>query len=702
MDAKYLQRIYWRISGVIMLLVVIALGINSWLSHRTFEAELVPEAARKAVTVGATVRKLILKAVESGIDYRALYGVDTAFAEVFEDNPEFTSMAATDTQGAILYKKGRQAAGADAHFKSSGVLERMDQPPADADAVLVGGQYIVSLPLVQGSERLGALHIGIDRKFVDNIMLELSLDLLVVLVVALFFTLELLNFLAGARLESGMSGLSETMQRIRARDFTNRISASTRDEVGRIVSHLDRRIAQINAGYQQLTRDLQTALKNASSDRRIALQEVVEKWEALRATFRFGSATDAPPLTGAGVGSIRAPLFVFILAEELTRSFLPGYINQLLVPIPGLSPQIVIGLPIVLFMLIVALGQPYLGSWSEKTGRRRTMLIGATIATVGFVATALANNLYDLLLWRSLCALGYGMVFVSAQGYILDNSTPRDRAKGFALFIGAIMVATVCGPAIGGILADNIGFRWSFGVAAALAGMSIFIIRRLPADPVRIGQKEPALPKMSDFIGLLLNRRFMVLTGLAAMPAKIALTGMCFYLLPLYIISIGGTQAMSGRILMVYAVLMVLIVPFAAGMSDRGASREKLVTIGLCVSGLGGLLLFTSTSFWVVLALIVTLGVGQALSIASQSALVAEHCHEEIKRFGTDTVYGVYRMLERLGNALGPLIASILVILYGYTGAFVAICMLVLTCGILFFLLTHFDRSPANPAGAAS
>ena len=459
MDAKYLQRIYWRISGVIMLLVVIALGINSWLSHRTFEAELVPEAARKAVTVGATVRKLILKAVESGIDYRALYGVDTAFAEVFEDNPEFTSMAATDTQGAILYKKGRQAAGADAHFKSSGLLERMDQPPADADAVLVGGQYIVSLPLVQGSERLGALHIGIDRKFVDNIMLELSLDLLVVLVVALFFTLELLNFLAGARLESGMSGLSETMQRIRARDFTNRISASTRDEVGRIVSHLDRRIAQINSGYQHLTRDLQAALKNASSDRRIALQEVVEKWEALRATFRFGSATDAPPLTGAGVGSIRAPLFVFILAEELTRSFLPGYINQLLVPIPGLSPQIVIGLPIVLFMLIVALGQPYLGSWSEKTGRRRTMLIGATIATVGFVATALANNLYDLLLWRSLCALGYGMVFVSAQGYILDNSTPRDRAKGFALFIGAIMVATVCGPAIGGILADNIGFR---------------------------------------------------------------------------------------------------------------------------------------------------------------------------------------------------------------------------------------------------
>jgi MFS family permease len=133
-------------------------------------------------------------------------------------------------------------------------------------------------------------------------------------------------------------------------------------------------------------------------------------------------------------------------------------VNQLLVPIPWISPQVVIGLPIMLFMLIVALGQPYLGGWSERVGRRRAMLFGAGIATVGFVATSLAYNLYDLLLWRSLCALGYAMVFVAAQGYVLDRTGQQNRAQGFALFIGAIMVATVCGPSIGGILADNIGF----------------------------------------------------------------------------------------------------------------------------------------------------------------------------------------------------------------------------------------------------
>jgi MFS family permease/HAMP domain-containing protein len=692
MDAKYLQRVYWRISGVTMLLVVLALAANSYFSHRTFEAELVPEAAKKAVTVGASVRNLILKAVNSGIEYGSLYGVDRAFADVFADNREFTSMVATDAQGKILYQAGTLPEGAHAFFLSDAMQSRLAQGVVSEQATLVGGQYMVSVPLVRGDQRLGMLHIGIDRKFVDHIMLEILLDVVVVLVVALFFTLELLNFLAGSRLETGMRTLSDTVQRIRSGDFTGRIKLATRDEMGRILGQIDARVAQINASYQQLTRELQAKLRDASPAKRAELQDVVSAWEGLRSRFRFGSATDAPAVTEAGLNRIRAPLFVFIMAEELTRSFLPGYINQLLVPIPGLSPQIVIGLPIVLFMLIVALGQPYLGAWSERVGRRRAMLIGAVLATAGFIATALAHNLYDLLIWRSLCAVGYGMVFVSAQGYILDHSGPRDRAKGFALFIGAIMVATVCGPSIGGILADNIGFRLSFIAAAVLAAFSIFIIRLLPDDSQRLDQRDTKLPTLRDFGRLIVNRRFMVLTGLAAIPAKVVLTGVCFYLLPLYIVSIGSTQAMAGRMLMVYAVLMVLIVPVAAGASDRGTPRERLVAAGLCLSGLGGFLMLASDRFWVIFGLVISLGVGQALSIASQSALVAEHCKEEISRFGTDAVYGVYRLLERLGNAMGPLLASVLVIYYGYEGAFVAISALVVVCGILFVIFTRFDR----------
>jgi len=144
------------------------------------------------------------------------------------------------------------------------------------------------------------------------------------------------------------------------------------------------------------------------------------------------------------------------------------------------------------------------------------------------------------------------------------------------------MVATVCGPSIGGILADNIGFRASFGVSALMSLLSILAIVCACPPPRRCSPSPSprAAPRLREIMALVVNRRFMTLTGLAAMPAKIILTGVCFYLVPLYIVSIGNTSSMAGRMLMVYAVMMVLIVPLSASLSDATMRRDRYVSVG--------------------------------------------------------------------------------------------------------------------------
>src|SRR5205085_1951122 len=92
---------------------------------------------------------------------------------------------------------------------------------------------------------------------------------------------------------------------------------------------------------------------------------------------------------------------------------------------------------------------------------------------------------------------------------------------------------------------------------------------------------------------------------------KVILTGVCFYLVPLYIVSIGNTSAMAGRMLMVYAVMMVLIVPLSASLSDATMRRDRYVSIGLIISGLSGLLLLLSDSFLVLFC-------GIAFTVATQ------------------------------------------------------------------------------------
>jgi MFS family permease len=696
LEKNYLWRIYWRLAGVIMLSVVLGLAAVSYFSHRVFERELVPETEQKAATIGFSVRALMLKAYGYGIPISALHGVEDTFKDIVDDNKEFDYVALTDIDGKVLFKHGKEPEGAIEFFQRPGVIGVVREPDTTWKSARVGTQYFVSIPVV-ADKPLGVLHIGVAKAFIDNVLLEVMLDVVVVLVVSLFFTLELLNFMAGARLASGLSEFSHQVERMGSGDFTATARVRANDEIGLLLRRIDAAIDHMNVRYEFLVGEIEDKLARASAAQREALKPAVAALDAIRARMRFGSASKEDEGDEMNLNRIRAPLFAFVLAEEMTRSYLPPYVNNLLVPIPGLSPQVVIGLPIMLFMLIVALGQPYLGSWSERIGRRRAMLIGAVIATAGFAATALALNLYDLLLWRSLCALGYAMVFVAAQGYVLDRTGQSNRAQGFALFIGAIMVATVCGPSIGGILADNIGFRPAFGVSALISMFSILVIARLPATEIRPNAEKPTRgPRMREFLALIVNRNFMTLTGLAAMPAKIILTGVCFYLVPLYIVSIGNTSAMAGRMLMVYAVMMVVIVPLAAKLSDTSLRRDRYVSMGLIVSGLSGLLLFVSDSFLVLFGVVFLLGLGQSLSIAAQSALVSEHCQEEIRLYGSDAVYGVYRLLERCGNAIGPLAASILVVVLGYQGAFIGISGFVLVCGILFTLLA---RSP-NPVPA--
>jgi len=259
-------------------------------------------------------------------------------------------------------------------------------------------------------------------------------------------------------------------------------------------------------------------------------------------------------------------------------------------------------------------------------------------------------------------------------------------------------VATVCGPSIGGILADNIGERWTLAIAALLAIGSMGAIRLLPRQDAAAtaAQSEIKPPSLREIASLMVNKRFMTVTGLAAIPAKVLLTGVCFYLVPLYVLSLGSTQSMVGRILMIYGVVMVVLMPLAASFATTRERMEWLVGSGLLLSGIGTLLLMFGDHVGWIFAAVFLIGLGQSLSIAAQSALVREHCDSEVTAMGEPAVYGVYRLLERLGNALGPMLAAVLLMAFSYRTGFVAIGGAVALCGVVFILATR--RSNAAPA----
>jgi MFS family permease len=699
MNAGYLRGVYLRLAGVVTLTVMIALALNAYLSHRTFERALAPEVAMKVVSIGASIRSLVLRAVESGIAFDELYGVTARFDEVHTEVPEVAYLAITDTHGKVLHESMKAPPGAAAHMTAPHTLGLLRTPDAIPAPVRLGNQYLVTMPIVTAEQPLGLLHIGVDVRFVDAMVLDMLLDVIVVLVVSLFFTLELLHFIAGVKLDASLRMLGETFERGATGDFRTPRQAPGEQAFGSLMQLLQATLARINVAFAALAQAVDDGRRVPAHERAPGLGQAQAGLQSMAQRYRFGRENVSREGDLNLLAKVRAPLFVFILAEELTRSFLPAYVQKLLVPLPGISPQLVLALPIALFMLIVAIGQPFFGLWCERIGHRRAMLIGGAIAAVGFLGSALALNVLDLLAWRALCGIGYGMVFVAAQSYVLDHAPAAQRASSFAIFIGAIMAAGVCGPSIGGILADNIGMRPTFALAALLALGSLLVMHWLPESrPAADGRQPTRVPQLKEIGTLLMNRNFMLVTGVAAMPAKILLTGMCFYLVPLYVLTVESTQAMSGRILMTYGAVMVVVAPLTAALASTRERMHWLVGGGLVVSGLGGMLMLAGADIGWVFAAVVLVGIGQSLSISAQSALVAEHCPAEIARMGDGIVYGVYRLLERIGNALGPMIAAGLVLFVGYRSGFVVIGCAVALAGAVFLIATRRESAQALAA----
>lgn len=377
----------------------------------------------------------------------------------------------------------------------------------------------------------------------------------------------------------------------------------------------------------------------------------------------------------SGGAAVRPALFLFMFSEELTRPFLPTWARALAPAEGSLSGEWLAGLPLVLFLAVVALLQWPFAAWSERLGRRRGLVLGALLGAAGMAVAAVAPEFQALLGARLLGAVGFALVFVSAQGAVIDASSAADRARSLGQFVRAILVAGLCGPPLGGMAAERWGATGGFALAALVAVLAAFTAwAQMPAQRALL-QPSSEVRMQPDRGGMLVRQPGLLALLLGcALPAKLLLAALCFYLLPLHMQDLGYGAAVTGRLQTIYPLAMVLLVPVFARQADQGQRRRGLfVLAGGLVAGGSAMLALTVGDTPLALALVLLgVGIGQALSITPQSAMVADIARSAPPRTGA-RVLGMFRLTERGGSALGPLVGAWLLAAVGFGGAVAAI-----------------------------
>src|SRR5579884_381245 len=112
------------------------------------------------------------------------------------------------------------------------------------------------------------------------------------------------------------------------------------------------------------------------------------------------------------------------------------------------------------YLLGQTVAMPLAGKLSDSLGRRRMFLAYVATFTLASLACGLALNVYVLIVFRFIQALGGGGFMPSAMGVVSDNFG-RDRDRAIGLFSSVFPLGAMLGPALGGFLVGYWSWRGS-------------------------------------------------------------------------------------------------------------------------------------------------------------------------------------------------------------------------------------------------
>ncbi len=116
-------------------------------------------------------------------------------------------------------------------------------------------------------------------------------------------------------------------------------------------------------------------------------------------------------------------------------------------------------------------------------GKKRYFIFSLVAFTFASVLCGFASNLALLIVGRIFQGLGGGGLLAKAQALMFETVPREEQAKASTIFSLGVIGGPALGPALGGYLTDNFGWRWIFFINIPLGIMAVFMSTTfLPPD----------------------------------------------------------------------------------------------------------------------------------------------------------------------------------------------------------------------------
>lgn len=333
---------------------------------------------------------------------------------------------------------------------------------------------------------------------------------------------------------------------------------------------------------------------------------------------------------------------------------------------------------------------------ADRFGRVRSLVLMAVLWSLATLGCAAAENYPQMFIARFLVGVGeaaYGSVGIAVVVAVF----PRDMRSTLAgAFMAGGMFGSVLGMALGGVLAQHLGWRWAFA-GMALFGLVLAALYPLIVKEARIAPKcaQQVQDKASRPLRTLYSSRSVIAayigSGLQLFVGGTVIVWMPSYLNRYYAMSTDRAGAIAAIIVLCSGVGMILCAMLCDRLGRQRPDRKISLAIAYCLGSC--VLLSIAFALPAGSAQLVLICLGMMIAAGTNgpsSAMVANLTHASVH----GTAFATLTLANNLlGLATGPLITGRVSDLIGLHAAFQLVPLISIGAAAVFFLAKrHYHR----------
>jgi MFS transporter, DHA1 family, inner membrane transport protein len=274
-------------------------------------------------------------------------------------------------------------------------------------------------------------------------------------------------------------------------------------------------------------------------------------------------------------------------------------------------------LMVTLYALSYALLSPVIAATTANWPRRKLLLTGLTIFTLGNLLTATGTSLVFVLASRVVAGMGAAMYSPTATAVAASLVPPEQRGRALSIVVAGLSGATALGAPLGTALSGFGGWRVTMVFVTAVGALAgLFIWRFMPAVPT------PPATTLRQRLAPLRDAR-VVPVLLTTLIAYSGFFSVYTYIAPVFARATGGQANALALLLLIWGVAATVGNLVAGALSDRFGSRFA-INMALVIAALNfAALPWTSASFATATIAIVVWGIcGWGLLVPQQHRLI--------------------------------------------------------------------------------